>query len=216
MATDSPQDLKCDSRVCRCRMMGPAVYGTCFRRALAFAATRLVSGSSTEHRDTSPNVSIVRFAVTTDRKERQVATVCECGCEQRYVDHLGRWKRRCDCIIVPAVLTGPTKFVEVAVASPEQCMILSWGTWPRKYGQREGSNPSLGEYYDSSRHATRRHDTRRDETRRDETRRDDRRYETRRDDRRHETRRDDRRDDRRYERRDDRRRNPIDFGARYK
>jgi hypothetical protein len=47
-ATDAVCHVKCTPSVCRCRMLGPAVYGTTFGRALAFASTRLARGVSDE------------------------------------------------------------------------------------------------------------------------------------------------------------------------
>ncbi len=45
-ASDAVCPFKCSESVCRCRMLGPGVYGTTFGRALAFASTRHARGVS--------------------------------------------------------------------------------------------------------------------------------------------------------------------------
>jgi hypothetical protein len=62
--TDTMQPIDCTPRVCRCRMLGTGVYGTIFRRALSFAATRFARGHrSQQWRNEKVMLGIVRFAV---------------------------------------------------------------------------------------------------------------------------------------------------------
>jgi hypothetical protein len=136
-ATDVVCQVKCTEAVCRCRMLGPAVYGTTFGRALAFASTRFARGVSDEAKFSHEpaDLGVVRFAVMTERVMRKTCEPCECGCDQRFVDHLGLWTRQSDCVILPSDSEPASKYVEIAVADARKCLVLSMGKWQRRYAK---------------------------------------------------------------------------------
>jgi hypothetical protein len=70
---------------CRCRMMGPGIYGCSFVRAQLFAQKKY-----------GQQAAIVRLVVNNDLTFYFVKNtdVCECGCAQPYVDHRGNLLKR--------------------------------------------------------------------------------------------------------------------------
>lgn len=77
--------------------------------------------------------------------------MCECGCQQPFVDHLGRWKRTAPSVMIPNFSLPATKTIEMAVANASDCLVLGCVHYERKYVDRskDRREPPM----DFSRHA---------------------------------------------------------------
>lgn len=114
-------------------MLGPAIYGTTFGRALHFASTRL---AKQEH----DPVAIVRFVVMSHVAVAS-SRVCPCGCLVPYVDHLGQWKQSEAAIMIPNDSLPATRYMEVAVASPSNVQVMSYSVFSRTFAKYQANGP---------------------------------------------------------------------------
>jgi hypothetical protein len=111
-------------------MLGPAIYGTTFGRAMHYASTRLC----TDAKDHDATISIVRFALKV-APFRQTKTLCRCGCLVPFVDHQGAWRSQHDALLIPNNSPPASNYLEVAVADPSNIIVMNHSTYKRQFAK---------------------------------------------------------------------------------
>lgn len=136
-----------DSTNCTCRMMGKGVYGCSFYRAVKFAQKKF-----------GRSACILRFVVPksvvfyTVKKE----DICECSCEQSYVDHCGKLIQKYGAVYLGNNSLPATSSPEWVIGDPRKCSPINFIAFPAKHADDDVVEESLSVASSGSRSERRR------------------------------------------------------------